>query len=182
MDPSEALPCFDESDLIVVNDAVSLAEELTSDAYRMSFAHWVRNRYDVKTMADLRPEEIVHGPFAQIIRYVGRKPDTMLGTSQYDFYKICLQDHTILSTRNRFEQLRLFPFVVYIVCHELIHVVRFTTFQQAFEASSEEKIQEEARVHQQTQMILARASIKDMTPVFEFYQAWQEPIDALQEC
>jgi hypothetical protein len=178
---SETLRRFRDEDLTVVNDAVTLAEDLTSEGFKMSFTQWRRRRYDVKTLADLREEEIVHGPFAQIIRYVGRKADSVLGSSQYDFYKICLQDHGIMSAIEERQELSLFPFVLYIVCHELIHVIRFTTFLQAFEASPQEKMLEEAKVHELTQSILASTSTKGMKAVLRFYRDWRGPLDRVRE-
>lgn len=177
----EGLQYFREDELRVVNEAVSIAEEMTSNAYKMSSAEWGRHRYDIKTLADLTPKEVVDGPFAQIIRYVGRKPQTSLSSSEYDFYKICLQDHTILATLKKTAELRLFAFALYIVTHELIHVVRFTKFLQAFDASATEKIIEEARVHEKTQAILRPAGISGMDAVFDFYRAWQGPLDDLKE-
>jgi hypothetical protein len=177
----QTMQSFGKDDLVVVNEAVAVAEELTSDAYKMSFAEWRRRRYDVRTVADLSPEEIVYGPFAQIIRYLGRKAETSLGSSEYDFYKICLQDHSILSTLDEFSGLDLFPFALYIVTHELIHVIRFTKFLQAFEASPQEKIEEEARVHERTRAILEPAPIRGMESVFEFYRAWQGPLDHVKD-
>jgi hypothetical protein len=181
MDATKELQGFDKDELIVVSEAVALAEELTSNAYKMSFAEWHRRRYDIKTLADLSPEEIVYGPFAQIIRYVGRRAQTSLGSSSYDFYKICLQDHSILAALNEVPRLRLFPFSVYIVTHELIHVIRFTKFLQAFDASPENKMEEEGRVHEQTRAILKRTPIHAMEPVFEFYRAWQGLLDRLRD-
>ena len=172
---------FQENELKVVNEAVAIAEEITSNAYKMSSAEWRGQRYDVKTLADLAPGEIVHGPFAQIIRYVGRKAETWLSSSEYDFYKICLQDHTILSALKKFPQLRLLPFTLYIVTHELIHVIRFAKFLQAFDASAKEKIIEEARVHEKTQAILRPTKTPGMDVVFDFYRAWQTPIDDLRD-
>jgi hypothetical protein len=177
----EGLQYFQEGELRVVNEAVSIAEEMTSNAYKMSSAEWGRHRYDIKTLVDLTPEEIVDGPFAQIIRYVGRKPKTSLSSSEYDFYKICLQDHAILSALKKAPELDLFAFGLYIVTHELIHVVRFTKFLQAFDASVTEKIMEEARVHEKTQAILRPAGISGMHAVFDFYRAWDGPLDDLKE-
>jgi hypothetical protein len=177
----EGLQHFEDGELRVVNEAVTIAEEMTSNAYKMSSAEWGRHRYDIKTLADLNPDEIIDGPFAQIIRYVGRKPTTSLSSSEYDFFKICLQDHAILSALKRTPGLRLSAFVLYIVTHELIHVVRFTKFLQAFEASAAEKIIEEARVHEKTQAILRPAQILGMGAVFDFYKAWHGPLDDLKE-
>jgi hypothetical protein len=169
--------CFGQNDLSLVNEAVAIAEELTSDAFKMSFAEWRQRRYDVRTVADLSPEEIVDGPFAQIIRYVGRRVDSSLGSSKYDFYKICLQDHNILSALKAFGDLQLLPFSLYIVCHELIHVIRFSRFLQAFETSAEQRLEEEARVHDKTRSILKKSGIKGMETVFGFYRAWEGPLE-----
>lgn len=171
---------FDAAELVVVNDAVEMAEELTSNAYKMSFAEWSPQRYDVKTVADLLPEEVIDGPFAQIVRYEGRKVRTSLGSYGYDFYKICLQDHSILSAVSDGD-LRLFPFVLYIVCHELVHVIRFTKFLQAFEASMEEKLEEETRVHEITRGILKGTQVKGMESIFAFYAAWEGRVDRLRD-
>jgi len=172
---------FRKDQLSIVNEAVAVAEEMTSNAYKMSFAEWRRRRYDIRTLADLSPEEIVDGPFAQIIKYVGHKVDTSLGSSRYDFYKICLQDHNILFTLNEFPELHLFPFVLYIITHELIHVIRFTKFLQAFDASPQEKIEEEARVHEKTYTILKPSRIQGIEAVFRFYRAWHKPLDRVIE-
>ncbi len=181
MDATKGLQGFGKDDLIVVSKAVAMAEELTSNAYKMSFAEWRRRRYDVKTLADLSPEEIVHGPFAQIIRYVGSREETSLGSSRYDFYRICLQDHSILPVLSDVPGLRLFPFSLYIVTHELIHVIRFTKFLQAFDASPEDKMEEEGRVHERTTAILETVPINGMEAVLEFYGAWQGPMDHLKD-
>jgi hypothetical protein len=172
---------FHEADLMIVNEAVVIAEEVTGNAYKMSAAEWRGKHYDIKTLADLSPREIVDGPFAQIVRYVGQKPETSLSTAAYDFYKICLQDHTILATVDRVSELGLFAFCLYIVTHELIHVVRFTKFLQAFDAPENEKLAEEVRVHEQTQAILKPEGISGMDAVFEFYRAWQAPVDDLTD-
>ena len=177
----QGLQRFQENELRVVNEAVAIAEEITSNAYKMSSAEWRGQRYDVKTLADLAPDEVVHGPFAQIIRYVGRKAETSLSSSEYDFYKICLQDHNILSALKEFPELRLLPFTLYIVTHELIHVIRFAKFLQAFDASAREKIIEEVRVHEKTQAILRPTQTVGMDVVFDFYKAWQGPLDDLRD-
>jgi hypothetical protein len=179
--PMQELQRFRKDELRIVNEAVAIAEEMTSNVYKMSSTEWRGQRYDIKTLADLTPDEVVHGPFAQIIRYIGRKPETSLSSSEYDFYKICLQDHTILTALRKTPALGLFAFMLYIVTHELIHVIRFTKFLQAFDASATEKIIEEARVHEKTQAILKPAKISGMEPVFDFYRAWQGPLDALRD-
>ena len=86
---------FNPEQIGIVNKAVALAEELVSNYYKMSASQWLHRRYDIKTLTELAPDEVVEGPFAQIVRYEGRQPHRALGSSTYDLYKICLQDHAI---------------------------------------------------------------------------------------
>lgn len=158
-----------------------MAEELVSNHYKLSAAQWLRRKYDVKTVGDLAPEEIVEGPYAQVIRYEGRKDDADLRSESFDFYKICLQDHAILDALGRTPSLKLFPFCLYIITHELIHIVRFTKFLQRFVATDEEKHIEEIRVHETTREILKPVRISGMSAVFAVYASWQNDFDSLRD-
>ena len=169
----QELKKFNKNQIEIINNSVALAEELVSDYYKMSASQWLRGRYDVKTLADLTKDEIIHGPFAQIIRYEAKKKDTLLGSSTYDFYKICLQDHSILATLARTPQMQLFSFSLYILTHELIHIVRFGRFLQSFNATEDEKMEEETRVHEQTYQILKSLRIPSLNEVFRFYIKWR---------
>jgi hypothetical protein len=162
-----------------VNDSVAMAEELVSEFFKMSASEWLRPKYDVKTAADLSKAEIVDGPFAQIIRYEGKLKDTSLGSAAYDFYKICLQDHAILSAIQNNPRLELFSFVLYIVTHELIHIIRFSKFLQNFDASPDERMVEETRVHELTHEILSPVRVDGLSSVFQFYKEWRTPIDGM---
>ena len=164
---------FSDDQIEIINNCVSIAEELVSDHYKMSAGQWLRGRYDVKTLKDLTQDEIIGGPFAQIIRYEAKKKNTLLGSSTYDFYKICLQDHTILETLANTPQMPLFAFSLYILTHELIHVVRFGQFLQNFNATEKEKLVEEARVHEKTYQILKPISTPGLNEVFRFYKKWR---------
>lgn len=179
MTSKKKLMTFSPKQLKVITESAAMAEELVSNHYKMSASQWLRRRYDFKTLADLAPEEIVSGPFAQIIRYEGKKNNQSLGSSSYDFYKICLQDHDILAVLTDSEDLKLFPFSLYITTHELVHIVRFSKFLCNFVASSNEKIIEEARVHEKTRTILSTVSIPNMADVLKFYEKWRTPLDRL---
>jgi len=157
-----------------------MAEELVSEHFKMSASEWLRPKFDVKTGTDLSADEIVPGPFAQVIRYEGRLKNASLGSSSYDYYKICLQDHEILSALDQHAQLKLLPFVLYIVTHELIHIVRFSKFLQSFNAKPKERMREEARVHELTHDILHPVSISGMDDVLHFYIKWRDPIEGLE--
>ena len=175
------LKTFTPDQLGVVTNAVAIAEELVSNHYKMSASEWLRPKYDVKTLADLAPEEIVHGPFAQIVRYTAQHKDASLGSSTYDYYKICLQDHAIHSALDKSSQMQLLPFSVYIVTHELIHIVRFSKFLQSFDATPEDRMAEEKRVHDKTHKILDQVRIPGISKVLKFYHKWRLPYEELHQ-
>lgn len=158
---------FNPVQISILNDSVAIAEELVSNFYKMSESQWPR--YDIKTLADLCAEEIVYGHFAQVIPCQGKRKDSHLGSSAYDFYKICLQDHSILTALNRTARIKLFPFALYIVTHELVHIVRFCKFLQGLYASPEEKIAEERRVLERTHEILSPVQVPGLEEIFELY-------------
>ncbi len=163
---------FDDKQLSIVNHAVTVAEELVSNHFKMSPNEWLRPKYDVKTLVDLSENEIVDGPFAQIVRYQGQRKGSALGSESYDFYKICLQDHTILDALSHEKRLLLEPFSIYIITHELIHIVRFSKFLQSFDANSDEKLAEEKRVHAITHEICSTTPLEGMDHVLTFYRHW----------
>ncbi len=170
---------FDTQQLRLVEEAVSMAEELVSDAYKMSSGQWLRSRYDIKTLSDLHEDEIVHGRLAQVIRYEAKRKDASLGSATFDVYKICLQDHAILERMKQNPELDLLPLCLYIVTHELIHVVRFCKFLQNFDASPEEKEAEEIRVDTRTHEILDPVRFPGIRRVLRFFRECREPVDAL---
>jgi hypothetical protein len=178
MDPTSAFPtegrtAFTSEQLSVVTHAVGIAEELVSNHYKMSASQWLRPKYDVRTLAELDPGEIVDGPFAQIIRYQGQPRAASLTSATYDFYKICLQDHAILAALRQSPDLQLLPFTLYIITHELIHIVRFSKFLQGFEASAEERMAEEQRVHARTHDLLLALKLPGLSDVLCFYRDWR---------
>ena len=173
MDPKPQYSAFDKAQMHIVNHAVAMAEELVSNYYKMSLNQWLRPKYDIKTIAELNPDEIVDGPYAQLVRYQGQRKGSSLGSSSYDFYKICIQDHTILATLRQRPELSLDAFCLYIVTHELIHIVRFSKFLQNFNASADEKLAEEKRVHRITYQILSEVPMPEMQHVMAYYQQWR---------
>jgi hypothetical protein len=173
MDTKSKYPAFSAAQIHGVNQAVTMAEELVSNYYKMSLNEWLRPKYDVRTIAELSPDEIVDGPYAQLIRYQGQRKGSSLGSGSYDFYKICIQDHTILEAMIKRPELSLVAFCLYIVTHELIHIVRFSRFLQNFEASAEEKWAEEKRVHTITHRILSEVPMPEMNQVLAYYQQWR---------
>lgn len=141
----------------------------------MSSSEWLKGKYEIKTAKDLKEHEFVNGPFAQVIKYKGKRKDMLLSSYTYNFYTVCLQDKIILETVRKNTKLLLYPFLVYILIHELVHIVRFLKFQQLYEISTEEDVtvSEERRVHAITWDILSSVSIDCIEEVLEYYKSWR---------
>ena len=165
---------FNTQELLKVDEAVKVSEELINNYFKMSSGQWLKNRYDIKTAKDLAGHENIEGPFAQVIKYEGRKKDASLSSYSFSFYKVCLQDCAILSAVSKIDSLFLEPFLLYILTHELVHVVRFLKFQKRYENRNEADVtlDEERRVHLLTHKILQPVPILRLRQVFEFYKDW----------
>lgn len=149
--------------------AVEVSEDVVVDRFKISTAQWKHYRYDIKSLKDLKPEEIADTAYAQILRYT-QPPSQRTKVREWgEYYKICIQDHVILDTLFRHPDLELFPFLVYIVTHELVHVVRFARFLQSFYASEQERIAEESRVHAITHELLYKLPIRGIERVLFFF-------------
>lgn len=170
----QELRYFSKEALLKVDEAVKVSEELVNNHFKMSSSQWLKNRYDIKTAKDLAAHERVDGPFAQVIKYEGRKKEFPLGSSSFTFYKVCLQDHAILSIVSKKKDLLLVPFLLYILTHELVHIVRFSKFKHRYENKNEADVtlDEERRVHRITRTILEPISVFGLIQVFEFYKDW----------
>ncbi|MBT3177154.1 MAG: hypothetical protein HOG03_05750 [Desulfobacula sp.] len=170
----QGLKRFNTEELSKVDGAVKASEELVNNYFKMSSGQWLKNRYDIKTAKDLALHECIDGPFAQVIKYEGRKKDVSLGSSSFSLYKVCLQDNAILAMVLKNDDLFLEPFLLYILTHELIHIVRFSKFKQRYENKNEVDVtlDEERKVHVLTHTILKSVSVPGLSKVCEFYKDW----------
>jgi len=160
---------FHSQDKELLKEAAVIAEEMTFDFFKLSPAHWRRTRYDILTLEGLSREEISPHAHALVAKYKGCPHNSSLQSAWFDFYRVCLQDHNILKTLEASPALSLFPLLLYIVTHELVHVIRFSQFLALFEAAEAEKALEETRVHQLTQKILAPLNLLDLPSVIRYY-------------
>src|SRR3989339_1818620 len=129
----------------LLKEATVIAEEVTSDFFKLSPCNWRRARYDILTLEALAAEEIPPPARAVVAKYAGRHKDRLLRSAMFDFYRVCLQDHNILKTLQQVDALSLFPLLLYIVTHELVHIVRFSQFLALYESPEEHKHEEERR-------------------------------------
>ena len=165
---------FNPAELEQVDMAVLRAEELIFDFFKLSSSLWLKNRYDVKTAKNLAPHERVSGPYAQVLKYEGRKMDAPLGSSSFSLYHVCLQDPAILTLVGKEAAIGLAPFLLYVLVHELVHVVRFLRFEFRYETGSEADLsfEEEKKVHGLTRKIVMPVRMSGMPEVLEFYGQW----------
>ncbi|MBP9597906.1 MAG: hypothetical protein KBE30_02040, partial [Desulfobacter sp.] len=105
------------------------------------------------------------------LKYEGRRQDLSLGSSVFSLYHVCIQDPAIISFVAEKPQIGLEPFLLYILVHELVHVVRFARFEHRYENACEAEVtlEEEKKVHGITHDIIAPKTVPGMSQVFEFY-------------
>jgi hypothetical protein len=160
---------FHQNHKKLLKEAVVIAEEMTSDFFKLSPSHWRRARYDIATLEALEQAEISPHALALVAKYDVRPRDRSLPSNFFDFYRICLQDHNILKALKVWPGVSLFSLLSYVLTHELVHIVRFSQFQALFEAPEEEKLPEERRVHLLTQKILAPLNFIALPPGIGYY-------------
>lgn len=162
---------FAREEIVVLCHSIEVAEDLISDFFKISTSEWKRYRYDIQSLKDLEPEEITDAAFAQIRRYLRGPRERMSGSEPGDYFKICLQDHVIRRAVARDPNIGLLPLSLYIVTHELIHVLRFAKFLQRFDTTFGEREAEEARVHELTYQLLRNRGIRGLTEVLGVFGA-----------
>ncbi len=159
---------FNAAHISLALRAFAHAEKIAARHYRLSDSKLRGLRYDVKTLAYLKKHEINEGVFAHLCRY-RYLTEPGKGTGFY-FYRICLQDDRILDAVNRTAAfIKLPPLLLYIAAHELVHVIRFDTGEENFEAPTEEKVIEEQRVQTITQEILSSLAYPDLKMVIDCF-------------
>jgi len=161
---------FRDHNFITLSDALDIAEDVTGNHYKFSITQWKRHRYDIKTRLSLKTNEISKHAFALLNKGSSPVSGFEPKTKNRDCYFICLQDHRILKALERDRELGLLPLLIYIFTHELVHIVRFCSFLQRFDASGKEKDREEAVVHSTTFEILEDLNLPKLDYVLDVYQ------------
>ncbi|CAO0822205.1 DUF45 domain-containing protein [Desulfarculales bacterium] len=161
---------FANREKAILNQAMEVAEERVSDYFHLSGASWLRHPYQVHIRAQLMPVEVSSQALAQVLKL--RRPPLGREYRGKDFFRICLQDHNLLGVVRREGTAELLlPLLVYVLAHELVHVVRFGCFQHLFEACEPERAREEAVVHGLSREILSPVRLPHLGWVLELYEA-----------
>jgi len=168
---------FNKEQLGIVSDALYIAEDMTSNYYRLSVSEWKRNPFDLKTLAQLFNDDIRDNVFA-VLKKCTKSEYGCTEPNGREFYLICLQDHQIIRALKRDKGLALLPLLVYILTHELVHIVRFFRFEERFDVKEEmRRLEEEQIVHRMTYEILKELSLPNLSHLFRYYMPTRRNID-----
>jgi len=174
-----ALKYFSNRQLGILGDALDIAEDMTSNYFKLSLSQWKRHPFDVKTLSSLFGEDIRDNAFALLKKYMkGSDGEVEPLYNKREFYLICLQDHQILKALHRDGDLRLLPLLAYVLTHELVHIVRFCNFQVRFDITEEHsRTEEEQIVHQTTYEILKELPLPNLSYILGSYSPNRKNID-----
>jgi hypothetical protein len=174
-----SLQQFNQEQLHIVSEALDIAEDMTSNYYRLSMSQWKRHPFDLKTLAQLFGEDIRDNVFALLKK--GPKNDyghTEPIQQSREFYLICLQDHQIITALKRDKSLTLLPLLAYVLTHELVHIVRFCKFEERFDVQEKTRRSEEEHiVHRTTYEILKELPLPNLSQIFQYYMPDRQTID-----
>lgn len=151
--------------------AMDEAEERTAHYYCIPPFRWQQMPYDLLTCQDQEWEPL---PDAVLARVQFLQRTAPRHGDLHSFYRIQLNDPTILTTAQR-ENLaaHFYPFLVYIITHEMVHLVRLSTILEHPVAISPFDESEELRVQQISHQILTGAA--NFHPIIEKFLAPQCP-------
>lgn len=159
---------FTPAQMEVIGDAGAIAEEVLSDRFALTSGHWRRWPYEVRRRCELRPGEDPGDSFAHLVRYGKEVGEKERGGDCLQFYRVCLNDPAILRATGGGGAERLLPFMVYVMLHELIHIVRFGRYLY-HPLREEGRGREEARVEALTRELLAPVRLPGLSGVIAYF-------------
>jgi len=125
MIPEKEILQFSSPQRAMVFEALNEAEERTTGYYCIPPFRWEQLHYDLLTRQDQGWEPLPEPMLARVRLLTGS------GIREaFDFYRIELNDHSILTAAERENLIHasdLYPFLVYILTHEMVHLVRLST-------------------------------------------------------
>jgi hypothetical protein len=168
--------CFDKQQHLWVGEALEIAESLAESYFQVNLGNLEQFPYDLQTLVNLKSQEKTRKALAQVCKYEWRKTTLPLQRRTKEFYRICLQDDKILHTAwGETSSLALLkPLLLYVVTHELIHVIRFSVDPQRFFLRPADKKVEEKDVHRMTYELLKSFHDPQVEMWLERYRPWRE--------
>jgi hypothetical protein len=145
-----------------VRDAERQAAELVSRFYVLAPREWARMPYEVRTLEQLSDTEVRDGVYAHVLCYGVRREIGARVVAEHDLYRICLQDHAILESG-----LAVSGVLLYVLTHELVHVVRFGQRMQSIDLPPHLRSDEEASVDRTARLILRNSGLRGVSAALE---------------
>jgi hypothetical protein len=158
---------FTRCDLMTIGRAAAVSEVLTQKYFDLAGDEWKRDPYDVLTRQHVNSALYERDVFASVIRY-GIRTNMGRKLPARERYGIVLQDPNILLALLRSKEYDLWTLGLFILTHEMIHIVRFRKFGVDFFASVDDRDREERVVHGITREILSgAANAADLLRLYE---------------
>ena len=161
-----------------IGESLEVAEALAENYFQVDLEDSKRFSYDLQTLIHLKGPEKTQRALAQVCKYEYYKRNMPFGGNE--FYRICLQDDKILSTTRTDSSSLLRPLLLYVITHELIHVIRFSLDSKKFFLSLQEKKAEEKDVHRMTYELLKSLKDPRIEILLECYRPWWERSNAFR--
>jgi len=146
------------------------AEQHTAQYYCIPPYRWERLNFDLLTRQDHEWEPLPEAALARI-RHLIRPASQKLPS--YDFYRIELNDPLIVDAAARTDLTSdFYHFLVYIITHEMVHLVRFSSIledlpqEKCFYESEEHRVQRICR-----QILTGRSKFRPVLERFCIHQA-----------
>jgi hypothetical protein len=161
---------FSEAHIKEMCGLVDISRELTGEYFRMGMHEALKIPYEFRTLTSLENDEIRKNGdiLAAIVRV--EYQESRFGRKR-DLYQVNIQDHNILRSLEREAGTVLFsPLLLYILTHEIVHIVRFVKFMASFHLEEAKRVNEERTVHTLTHRILSKFPLKGMLEVLEKYR------------
>ncbi len=167
---------FDKQQRRWVGEALEIAESLAEGFLGVNLGNLEQFPYDLKTLANLQSRERTPIALAQVCKYEYNGAASLVKRRAKEFYRICLQDDKILYTAwaETSSLALLRPLLIYVVTHELIHVIRFSVEPRRFFLRPEDKEAEEKNVHRMTYELLKSFGDPQVGVWLERYRPWRE--------
>lgn len=157
---------FTISDLAVIRRAALMAEVLTQRYFDLAEDAWRRNPYNILTRREVGRTLCVEDAFANIVRFDYPKGNKDKQVHAVD-YGIVLHDPNILLALLRSSLHDLWTLGLFVLTHELTHIVRFREHDVDFFSPLPDRNKEESLVQGMTCEILSGVTNTDY--VLELY-------------
>lgn len=158
---------FSRNQRKLVIQALREAEDKTLRYYCIPPYQWQQLPYDLLTREDRDWQTLPDLVLAEV-RWLERVGPPGGRRSAYDFFRIQLNDESILRVAAR-EKMggNLYPLFVYILTHEMVHLVRLSTILGGEVGPPVSGECEEDRVQRISRQILARSGCPEIAPILQ---------------